>query len=115
MNRHTLNPHRLLWPILTINIDLLHLRQRRHPLVSYDSSEHRVHPVQMRRLVERDEELRPVRPGSLVRHGQHTPRTVSQRRLDLVVKRTAPDAAAAFGVLGSWVRGRTGLGHEFGD
>lgn len=116
MNGHLFNLERLLWPILPVHLDSLHLGQRGQPLVANDLAKHRVHAVQVRRLVKRDEELRPVGARSFVRHRHHAPRAVPQRRSDLVVESAAPDAPSALGVLRRRGRRRsTCLDHELWD
>ena len=47
--------------------------------------------IQVRRLVKRDEELAAVGFGALVRHAQHSPSIVPQRRLNLVFERFDPN------------------------
>lgn len=69
----------------------------------------------MRRLIKRDEELRPVGPGPLVGHADHTALGVAERRADFVVKGAAPDRLAGFGVVGRGRGGHAGLDHKFRD
>lgn len=106
----------LLGPVLLVHLDGLDLGQGGQAVVADDLAEDGVEPVEVRRLVEGDEELGPVGAGALVGHGDHAPLGVLERRADLVVKGAAPDGAAAF-----WVLGRRGvgwgarLGHEARD
>lgn len=110
MNCDLLNLNILLWPILPIHLDALQLPQRRQPLITNDMPKHGILPIQMRRLVQRDEELTPVRAWSLVRHANDAACVVSQGRADLVLEGLGPDGGAAFGLGG----GRAGLDHEGG-
>lgn len=115
MDSNLLDPHTLLWPTLLVHLERLDLGQRRQAVVSYDLAKHGVQPVQMRRLVEEDEELRSVRAGPLIRHRDHASPRVLQRRPDLVLECAAPDGLATFGVFGGWVCWGAGLHHEAGD
>jgi hypothetical protein len=67
----------------------------------------------VRRLVERDEELRPIRPRTLVGHAHHAALRVPQRRADLVVEPFVPDGPAALGIVGRRVRRPACLDDEF--
>lgn len=116
VDRDIFDPDGFLGPVLPINLDRLHLGQGGQALVPDDAPKDGVEAVQVRRLVEGDEELRAVGPGPLVGHGHDAPRGVSQRRPDLVLERAPPDAASALGILrGVRCRGSSGLDHELGD
>lgn len=116
MNRDTLDLARLLGPILLIHLERLDLGQGGQAVVANDLAEDGVEPVEVRRLVEDDEELRAVRSRALIGHGDHPPLRVLQRRADLVVEGAAPDGAAALWVFGGrGVCGRARLGHEARD
>lgn len=111
-----LDPALLLGPALAIHLQRLHLGQRGHAVVPDELAKDRIQPVEVRRLVEDDEELRTVGAGPLVRHGDDPPLRVPQRRADLVFEGAAPDGPAALRVLGRRrVRGRAGLDHEGRD
>lgn len=116
MHRNPLDAHPLLRATLLIHLALLQPPQRLKALLPQHLAENGVQPVQMRRLVKRDEELRAVRPGALVGHGHDAALRVLQRWLDFVTEDPAPDAATAFGVVG-WGgdSGRAGLRHEGWD
>ena len=77
VDRYIFDTNWLLGSVLSVHLNSFHLGQCRHTLVSDDASKHSVESVQMRRLVERDEELRSVRPRSLIGHRQHASSAVS--------------------------------------
>ena len=77
VDRHIFDTNWLLGSVLSIHFDSFHLGQCRETLVANDAPKYSVESVQMRRLVERDEELRSVRSGSLVGHRQHASSAVS--------------------------------------
>ena len=110
MNDDLFNPHPLLRSILLIDLDALDPVQRLPALEQ--TSENRILPIQVRRLVERDEKLAPVRPRPFVRHAQRAARVVPQRRLDLVFEGRAVDTRAVFCAARGW---RAGLEHEGRD
>lgn len=116
MDRHRLNPHILLRPILLIHGDLLDLSQRLQARVAQNLAEHSVQPVQVRCRSKRDEELAAVRIGPLVCHADHAALVVSQPWADLVFEGWPPDRAPALGIVGRvGVRWRAGLDHEACD
>ena len=115
MNRNLLDPHNLLRPVLPIHLHGLHLVQCLQALIPNDLPKHRVQPIQVRCFIERNEELRPVRARTLVRHGHDPAAAVFQRRQYLVVEGAAPDGLAALGVVGCGRCGGARLSHEFGD
>lgn len=84
MDRHRLDPHILLRPVLLIHGDLLDLSQRLQARVAQNLAEHSVQPVQVRRRSKRDEELAAVRVGTLVCHADHAALVVSQPWADFI-------------------------------
>lgn len=115
MHRHALDAHALHGAILLVHGGGVHPGQDGEGLVANDPAEDGVEPVQVRRLVERDEELRAVGPGTLVGHAEHAALGVAQRGTDLVVEGAAPDGLAALGVVRRGGGGRARLDHELGD
>lgn len=111
MYRDALDLNFFFWPALLIHLDGLHLGQRRQAVVSKGVPEDGILPIQVRRLVEADEELASVCPGPLVCHAHDAPGVVSERRFDLVFERLLPDGLAALRL--GWRR--AGLDHEVGD
>lgn len=114
MNCHFFDAKRLLGAALLVHLDLFHLGERRERVVADDLAEDGVEPIEMRRLVERNEELGAVRAGPLVGHGDYAAGGMPQGGPDLVVESTAPDRPAALGVAGGGIRmgGGAGLNHE---
>lgn len=117
MNRHALDAKRRARAVLLVHLDGLHPGERGEAVVANDAAKDGVEPVEVRRLVEEEEELRAVGAGPLVGHAHDAAVGVPQRRADLVVEAAdAPDGASALGVVGGvGPRGRAGLGHELGD
>lgn len=116
MHCDPIDSHLLLDPILLIHLQSLQLCQRLQALVSNQLPEHRVQPVQMRGLVEQNEELGSVGVGPLVGHADDAPLVVSQHGPDLVFEGRAVNGPAALGVVGrGGVGGCPGLHHEGRD
>lgn len=117
MNRHALDANRRAGAVLLVHLDSLHPGERREAVVANDAAKDGVEPVEVRRLVEEEEELRAVGSRPLVGHAHDAAVSVPQRRADLVVEAAdSPDGAATLGVVGGvGPRGRAGLGHELGD
>ena len=109
MNANPLNQHLLLWPPFLIRLQLFHLSQDSHPLISYHSPKDCVLPIQMRSRCKQDEELASIRPRPLVRHADYPTGIMPQRRADLVLEVLAPDGG---GDLRTLFGGRAGLDHE---
>lgn len=111
MYRHPLNPNLRLRPILSIHLHFLHLCQSRQSLFPKHMPKYSILPIQMRRLIQADEELTPIRARAFIRHTHYAPRIMSQRRSDLVFEWFRPDGISSFGS----GRGCTSLDHEVGD
>lgn len=105
----------LLRSVLFVYFDSFDLGQRSSALIPQKLAKDGVQPVQMRRLVKGDEELRPIRAGPLVGHGHGAAGVVFQRGPDLVLKGAAPDGLPALWVLRRRVAGAARLHHEVGD
>lgn len=115
VNSNPLDLYRLLRPVLPIHLHPLHLPQGLEPLVAEHAPEHGIQAVEVRRLVEQDEELAAVCVGTLVGHGDDAARRVAEGRAELVGEGLVPDGAARLGVFGGRVGGPAGLDHEGGD
>lgn len=111
MDCNTLNLDFILWPALPVHLDSLHFCQGRETVVSENVAEDGVLAIQVRRLVEADEELASVGRRPLVCHAHDPSGVVSQGRSDLVLKGLLPDGLAAFGLR----RWGASLDHEIGD
>lgn len=113
----------LLGSILLIDWDSLHLLQSTSFLRTLnDATKNGILAVQVRCLLQGDEELTPVGFGALVRHRHHaTPRVSQRRNLDFVFEILAPDGCAA--LYDRMVRNRlmrrlgcvAALNHKIGD
>lgn len=110
-----LDTERLDGAILLVDLDSLHLGQRSDAVVANELPKDGVEPVQVRGLVEGDEELRPIGAWALIGHGEEASFGVPQCRPDLVLKGAAPDGFAALGILGGRVGGGASLHHELRD
>lgn len=115
MHRDSFDPKRLLGSVLLVDLDSLNLGQSRQTVITNDLAKHGVQAIQMRRAVEKKEELRAVGSRTLVRHRDEAPATMAEGRPDLVVKDASPDRSPTLGVVWRRLGRAAGLGHEVGD
>lgn len=115
MYRNVFDSEGLLWATLLVDVNGLHPGQCNQAVVADEPAEDGVHAIEMGRLVERDEELRAVRAGPFIGHGDHAAGAVAKGGSDLVVECAAPDRLAALGVLRGRMGGGAGLDHEARD
>lgn len=107
MDLHILYADRILWPVLLVDLDRLHLIKSIPPF-QYATKDG-VLSIKVRGLVKGDEELAAVGVGTLVGHAQNTALIVLELRLDFIFKWLTIDAGT---VLCRSGRRRAGLDHE---
>ena len=90
MYRDFVNAKWDLRPVLLVHLDLFHLCQCGDAVVTDDLAKHGIHSIQMGSFVEQNEELRPIRARTLIRHGDDSSVAVSQRWSNLVLECTTP-------------------------
>lgn len=107
MDLHILDANRILWPVLLVDLDRLHLIKS-IPSFQYATKDG-VLSIKVRGLVKGDEELAAVGVGTLVGHAQNTALIVLELRLDLIFEGLTIDTGT---VLCRSGRRRAGLDHE---
>lgn len=116
MHTHPLNPPpRRNRPPLPINLQRLQPPQRNPPFIPNNPPKHCIQAIQMRRLIQRHEKLRPIRARSFIRHAHRAPLTVFQARPNLILECFVPDGFSALGIVGRGMSGGAGLDYEVGD
>ena len=90
MYRDFVNANWDLWSVLLVHPDFFHLRQCSDAVVTDDLAKYSIQSIQMGSFIEQNEELRPIRARTLIRHGDNSSVAVSQRWSNLVLERATP-------------------------